>query len=329
MAKKNLKFNSGKEASKKANSRRSAKEVIGKVESLIIFKCNCRCVMCSTALQIERSVNNDDYHAIRPFKDIIKDIDRAVKMKAKGFAFSGGEPTLRPDLVDLIAYAKTKGIPHIEVQSNGRMYFYKEYCQKLIAAGLNNFVISLHSHKEKVHDKIMGVPGTFKQVIRGIENLNSLGQPVKINVVLIKFNYGHLEDFIKFLLKFDIKEIRFGMAMLEGSVLKNPKKIVAKMSQVAPHICRAIDLAKEKTDCFVYSMVPCLMPGYEQYINDMGQFDTILIGPEFETSLDEARKGKKVKSKACKKCKYNELCYGVWKAYAEVFGLDEIKPIKP
>lgn len=324
MEKKNSKFNPKKTALKSISSK---EERIGKVESLVIFKCNCRCVMCSTALQIERSIQSKDYHAVRPFKEVIKDIDRAVKMRAAGFAFSGGEPTLRRDLTKLIAYAKSKGISHLEVQSNGRMYFYKEYCQSLVNAGLNNFVISLHSHREKVHDKIVGAPGTFKQAVEGIKNLNGLGQPVKINVVLLKFNYAHLEDFVKFLLGFEIKEIRFGMAMLEGNALKNPKKIVARMSQVGPYLCRAIDLAKDKTDCFVYSMVPCLMPGHEQYINDMGQFDTILIGPEFETSLDEARKGKKVKKASCQKCKYNDRCYGVWKAYAEVFGLNEIKPI--
>jgi len=300
----------------------------GKIESLIIFRCNCRCLMCSTGLQINRSVGSTDYHAIRPAQEVKKDIDKAKKMNARGFAFSGGEPTLRKDLPMLAEYAKSKGLGHIEVQSNGRIYVYKEYCQKLIDSGVNNFVISFHSHIPKVHDMMMGVPGTFKQVVQGIKNLNELGQAVKINIVITKFNYKHLEEHVKFLLNFDVAEIRFTMAMIEGNVTIAPKKIIPRMSVVGPHICRAIDIAKNKTSCFVYNMVPCLLPGHEQYINDLGQLDTILIGPEFETSLDESRKGKKVKSEVCQECKYNDKCYGVWRNYVKIFGINEVKPVK-
>jgi len=304
----------------------------GKVESLIIFKCNCKCIMCSTGLQIQRSLGSTDYHAIRPYADVIKDIDKAKQMSARGFAFSGGEPNLRRDLPDLAAYAKKIGLSHIEVQSNGRMYVYKEYCKKLIDSGVNNFVVSFHSHLEDVADRIMGVPGTYKQTIQGIKNLNELGQKVKINIVLMKLNYAHLEDHVRFLLSnFDIEEFRFTMTMIEGNVINNTD-IIAKMSDVAPHICRAMDITNEiskgKIGCFVYNMVSCLMPEHESYINDLGQLDTLLVGPEFETSLDESRKGKKVKSPVCKQCKYNDICYGVWRSYAEAFGLDELKPVK-
>jgi len=321
-----------KSVKKTGPEKKASNGQIGKVESLIIFKCNCKCIMCSTGLQIQRSLGSTDYHAIRPYKEVIKDIDKAKKMGAQGFAFSGGEPNLRRDLPDLVAYAKKRGLLSIEVQSNGRMYAYKEYCKKLIDSGVNNFVISFHSHLEDVADKIMGVPGTYKQAFRGIKNLNELGQKVKINIVLMKLNYAHLEDHVKFLLKnFDIEEFRFTMTMIEGNVINNAD-IIARMSDVAPHICRAMDISNRITQgrvgCFVYNMLSCLLPQHESYINDLGQFDTLLVGPEFETSLDESRKGKKIKSPACKQCRYDNICYGVWRNYAEIFGLGELKPVK-
>lgn len=303
-----------------------------KVESLIIFKCNCNCLMCSTGLQIKRNIGSTDYHAVRPFEDVKKDIDKVKKMDAKGFAFSGGEPNLRRDLPELAAYAKKIGLTHIEVQSNGRIYSYKEYCQKLIDSGVNNFVVSFHSHKPEIADKIMGAPGTFKQAFQGIKNLNELGQKVKINIVILKLNYKQLEEHVKFLLKnFKIQEIRFTMVMLEGNAIDNAD-IVAPMSKVAPYLCRAIDavnkLATERVESFIYNMVPCLLPGHEIYINDLGPLGTLLIGPEFEAMLDESMKGKKVKSPVCQQCKYNGACHGVWRSYAELFGLKELKPVK-
>ncbi len=317
---------------KESEGKGSTNDQTGKVESLVIFRCNCKCIMCSTGLQIQRSIGSTDYHAIRPFADVVKDIDKAKKMNARGFAFSGGEPNLRRDLPELVSYAKKKGLSHIEVQSNGRMYFYKEYCKKLIDSGVNNFVISFHSHIEEVADRIMGMPGTYKQAIQGIKNLNELGQKVKINIVLLKLNYLHLEEHVRFLLNnFNIEELRFTQAMIEGNVNNNPE-IIARMSEVAPHICRAMDITKQisgnKVGCYVYNMVSCLMPGHESYINDLGQLDTLLVGPEFETSLDESRKSKKVKSPVCRKCKYDKICYGVWRSYANIFGLGELKPVQ-
>ncbi|OGF25555.1 hypothetical protein A2331_01680 [Candidatus Falkowbacteria bacterium RIFOXYB2_FULL_34_18] len=302
---------------------------LGKVECLIIFKCNCRCIMCSTGMQIDRSINSRDYCAVKPFEEVIKDIDRAKKMNARGVAFSGGEPNLRKDLILLIKYAKTIGLRHIEVQSNGRVYAYKKYCQRLVNGGVTHFVISLHSYIEEIHDKIMGAPGTFKQTTEGIRNLNSLGVKVNINIVLTKLNYSTLEEHVKFLMKnFDINEIRFTFVMLEGNTCDNPRAIVPHMSDVGPHICKGIDIAKDKASCFIYNMVPCLVPGCEKYINDMGQLDTLLIGPDFEASLDEERKGKKIKSKECEKCKYDKICYGIWKKYADLYGISELKSVK-
>jgi len=293
----------------------------GKVETLCTFKCNCRCIMCSVA----NSINGKE--DIKTFEDVKKDINIAVKAGAHTFAFSGGDPTVRKDLFELVKYAKRK-IPNIEIQSNGRMYYYKNYCQRLIEAGVNIFVISFHSHLPEVQDKIMAVKGSYDQTLRGLENLRELGQTVKINIVILKQNYKHLSELVRFLLKLDVKEFRFIFATLEGNVLKNPDEIVVKMKTVAPPLKRALEIGLKKVPCFVYNMVPCVLPGYENVINDVFQADTYLRGPDFECSIDENRRKMKVKSKRCKECKYDPYCYGIWRNYAKVFGFSELKPLK-
>jgi len=303
------------------NSKPLNKRKYGKVESLCIFKCNCRCIMCSVANSIK---NGED---TKSFEDVKKDIDIAVKAEAHTFAFSGGEPTLRKDLFQLVEYAKKK-IPNIEIQSNGRMYYYKDYCQKLIKAGVNIFVVSFYSPFEDTHDRIMGVKGSYAQTLQGLKNLKELKQTVKINIVILKLNYSHLPELVKFLLNLNVKEIRFIYATLEGNVLKNPGAIVSSMSTVVPYLKKALKIALKKIPCYIYNMVPCVLPGYEGAINDIFQSDTYLRGPNFECSIDDNRKKMKVKSKMCKKCKYNDYCYGVWKNYADFFDLKELKPVK-
>ena len=72
MVKRPKKITLGKKLGGKKNN---SNNQTGKVESLIIFRCNCRCLMCSTGLQIDRSRHDTDYHAIRPFEDVKKDIE--------------------------------------------------------------------------------------------------------------------------------------------------------------------------------------------------------------------------------------------------------------
>ncbi|MCD4694447.1 radical SAM protein [bacterium] len=295
-----------------------------KVESLVIFKCNCHCIMCSVGKQMNRSDN-----LVKGFEDVKKDIDRAFKIGAREFAFSGGEPTLRKDLFDLVKYANEKRFEKIEIQSNGRIYANKYFGEKMIEAGVNSFVISLHSPKQEVNDKIMGVSGAFKEQVRGIKNLNALGRAVKINVVITRFNYKDLVEHINFLLNnFEIDEIRLTFALLEGYAGEKPKKTVAPMSLIIPYLKKAIDLTKGKSvKIFVYNIPVCLLLGYEDYVNDLGSSNTCLIGSNFETYLDESKKKDKIKSNLCSGCIYNSKCQGVWKKYSKVFGLDELKPV--
>jgi len=306
---------------KKPNSKPLDEREYGKVESLCTFKCNCRCIMCSVANSIDEQKNE------KTFDEVKKDIDIAQRTGAHTFAFSGGEPTLRKDLLELVKYSKGK-IANIEIQSNGRMYYYKDYCRELIKAGVNIFVVSFYSPFEDIHDQIMGVRGAYTQTLQGLKNLKELGPTVKINTVILKLNYLHIPELVKFLLNLGAKEFRFIYVTLEGNTLRNPNAIVAKMSVVSPYLQQALKIGLKKVPCYVYNMVPCILPGQEKVINDIFQSDTYLRGPGFECSIDENRRKMKVKSKTCKECKYNNRCYGVWKNYADFFGLEELKPVK-
>ncbi len=300
-----------------------------KVESLSIFRCNCKCIFCSVGRQIDHHVKEGG--GIKTFEEVKQDIDLAVRVKARAFAFSGGEPTLRPDLLELVRYAKSAGLK-VEVQSNGRMYFYKPFCQKTIEAGVESFVVSFHSCDENTHDKLMGVKGTFKQAVQGIKNLKDLGQEVKINLVILKQNYRHLPETVKFLMGLKVNEFRLTYLSIDGSVLKNPKALTAPMKLVAPYLERAIDEINKSAHpqaVSIYNFILCLLkPPYRDYINDLSQLDTFLTGPGFKASLDEHRKTLRAKPPVCRKCQYYKICNGVWKSYAEYFGFKEIKPIQ-
>jgi hypothetical protein len=57
----------------------------------------------------------------------------------------------------------------------------------------------------------------------------------------------------------------------------------------------------------------------------MKVMNTILVGPKFEASLDEAKKSKKIKTVFCKGCQWDDRCDGIWCNYEKIFGDEDIK----
>jgi MoaA/NifB/PqqE/SkfB family radical SAM enzyme len=83
--------------------------------------------------------------------------------------FTGGEPTLREDLVDLIRYAESLG-QVTGLLTNGCCLRDQAYLDELLVAGLDHLQITLASHQAEVHDRIVGVAGSWEQASAGLRN---------------------------------------------------------------------------------------------------------------------------------------------------------------
>ena len=103
--------------------------------------------------------------------------------------FTGGEPTLRDDLPELLQYAQNKGIV-TGLITNGRRLKDKEYVAKLERSGLDFAQITLESHKPKVHDAMTGAVGSWKETVAGIKNVVNSQIYVSTNTTLSKHNAG-------------------------------------------------------------------------------------------------------------------------------------------
>ncbi len=303
------------------------KEVIKKVETLMWFRCNCKCIFCSAGDFLTLSKKDKNF-GVKSTKDIMKDIDYAASIKAETFSFSGGEPTIRKDLPLLVEYAKSKKIKKIQIQSNGRMFYYKKYCKLMIDSGANEFAISFHSHKEDIEDKLMGVKGSYKQALEGIKNLRKMNQEVKISIVITEFNYKDLPDLTKMLLNLGVSEMRYDFVNIDGYVKNNPKAIVPKMSKAIPYIKECLKMYDPKKVWMAVFNIPyCLLKDYPGHIVDMIQPATQLRSADFTISIKDNRRKGKIKLNKCKYCIYNKICFGIWEEYAKIYGTGEINPI--
>src|SRR5437870_363492 len=94
------------------------------------YTCNSNCVFCV--------IGDKLFTGDRPTGDVIEEMKLSRKT-CDDIVFTGAEVTLRPDFFHLLEAARRLGYRNIQVQTNGRLFAYPEFCQKAIKAGANEF----------------------------------------------------------------------------------------------------------------------------------------------------------------------------------------------
>ena len=114
-------------------------------------------------------------------------IDRLSDVGVFILTFTGGEPTLRDDLPELLLYAQTKGMV-TGLISNGRRLKDKEFVDTLEKSGLDFVQITLESHRAEVHDAMTSAVGSWSETVEGIQNAVHSQIYVSTNTTLSKHN---------------------------------------------------------------------------------------------------------------------------------------------
>jgi len=169
----------------------------------VTYRCNLKCGMCylwkgpsQYGLKgIGEELNNAEMKKV---------IDDFAAIGTAGIGFTGGEPMLRTDMLDLITYTKKKGmITHMSC--NGFLTANRDLSKKVIESGLDAIGFSLDGVSAETHDKVRGRDGSYDRVLKSIDNFvelrKELKKDIKIIVVCVVSNYNvdELVDLIKLL----------------------------------------------------------------------------------------------------------------------------------
>jgi len=287
------------------------------------FSCNNNCIFCAQA--------HKRHLGDLTTEEIKVQLKKGIEDGADEVVFTGGEPTIRPDIVKLVKYAKDIGFKWIQIQSNCRMCSYIDFVKKLIKAGANEFSPSIHGHTPELHDSLVRSKGAWKQTYQAIKNLKSLGQYVMTNTVVVKQNYKYLPQIAQMLVNLKVDQFQLAFVHATGNAAKYFDIVVPRVKDVAPYVHKALDIARKyKVRAMVEAFPFCLMKGYEEFVSEL----YIPIGEIRESDMFIAKyedwrlnEGKR-KSPKCKECKYDLICEGPWREYPEHFGFDEFIPVK-
>ncbi len=158
------------------------------------WQCNQKCTFCYAAGQSYAKVREMSTDEWKRAIDVLR--AAGVPM----LTFTGGEPTLREDLAELVDYAKWFVT---RLNTNG-VNLTPELAQKLKAASLDSVQITFYSADEGVHNELVGVE-RYRDTVRGIENAVRAGLDVSVNTPLCRKN----ADYIKTLQKIYDMGVRF------------------------------------------------------------------------------------------------------------------------
>ncbi len=124
-------------------------------------------------------------------------IDRCWEVGIPHITFTGGEATLRPDLVELIQYAEDVGLV-TGLQTNGRRLSDRAYLDQLLLAGLDHIQITLESHDAAIHDRMVGVEGAWQETVEGIRTVVDADIYMMTNTTMTTENVDGIEETIAF-----------------------------------------------------------------------------------------------------------------------------------
>jgi len=294
-----------------------------RVDIKVGFYCNNQCTFCVQG-------RKRDILPAKEVAEVERSLREAWEAGKREVVLTGGEPCMHPHFLELVKIAHRLGFEDIQIQTNGRMFAYLDYCIKTIEAGATQFSPALHGSTAEIHDFLTDAPKSFEQTVQGIKNLKKLGQYVLTNTVITSKNYQDLPNIARLLVELGVDQFQFAFVHILGTADKNKDWLVPRKSEIAPFVREGLEIGKIAGKKVTAEAIPyCQMLGVEDCVAEEIMPKTRIYDAGFMVpDYGEYRVNRgKIKGKDCLQCKYNKICEGPWREYVDLYGFDEFKPI--
>ena len=160
-----------------------------RMDLALTYRCNDDCAHCYNGRPRNYpEISTDQWKRI---------LDRLWELGIPHVVFTGGEPTLRPDLPELVAHAEQNG-QITGLNTNARRLSDARFVERLVQAGLDHVQITVESHDSAIHDQMVRTNGAWQQTIAGLQNVLDTPLYVMTNTTMLRENSPHLERTLEF-----------------------------------------------------------------------------------------------------------------------------------
>ena len=146
--------------------------------------------------------------------DCMRLVDSIAAFARPILVLSGGEPLVRPDILNIAAHAAGRGLP-VALATNGTLVD-DSMAGKIVEAGVRRVSISFDGATPEVHDSFRGLPGSFGQALSGFRALKKRGMSMQVNCTVARHNVHQLEDIVRLALDNGAEALHFFMLVPVG-----------------------------------------------------------------------------------------------------------------
>ncbi|MBM3705060.1 MAG: radical SAM protein [Actinobacteria bacterium] len=308
----------------------------------ITGRCNLSCIHCHTS---GGSKNTYELSTL----EVRKLIDGLQKIPCfRILVFTGGEPFVREDFLEILEYSKYRGFINI-IATNGTLIT-EGVAKAIKKAGVAGVAISLDSTVPDIHNRIRQNKNAYSLAMAGIEAVKKTGILLQINTTAMEYNFDNLADLVKLsdnlgsgiMLMYQLVPVGRGCAIKEASLdLGTNEKLLKYLAEVQKSVSVIVEtvagpqywpflMEKESKNNTKYIKFAekifhgCTAGRGLVYIKPDGDvwpcpFVELKAGNIRERSIDliwndseifiDLRNRQKLKGK-CGSCKYNVMCGG-------------------
>ena len=201
-----------------------------RMDLALTYSCNNNCFFCYTGgpRKVQELSTADWKNAL----------DKIWESGIPQVVFTGGEPTLRADLVELVDHARQFVTGLI---TNGRKL--AKLAPELHQVSLDYAQVSLESHLPELHDRMVGVTGAWQETCDGIRGAIASGLEVITNTTLTKDNIEFLPDLIKIGPALGLKIMACNTIICSGRGACSKQNSEVPLDQLKSTISRALEAA--------------------------------------------------------------------------------------
>jgi radical SAM protein with 4Fe4S-binding SPASM domain len=224
-------------------------------EIALTYRCNLACRFCYASCGCRKDEAAAEL-GTGEFERILGIIRHEAEVRS--VSFTGGEPTLRADLEELVAHAKSLGF-WVNLITNGTLLS-TERVAALKTAGLDSAQVSIEAGEAALHDRIVAHDGAFDRSLAGIRALLAAGIRVHTNTTISALNRDHLEGILDGVESLGLKTFSMNLLMPAGRSLGDLDGLIVTYREIGAIVRRVAEASTRRGLEFLwYSPTPvCL-----------------------------------------------------------------------
>jgi radical SAM protein with 4Fe4S-binding SPASM domain len=321
-------------------------------EVALTWRCNIQCQFCYASCKCIAESDEESGMEELSTKNIKKVLD-IIRHDAEvpSVSFTGGEPVIRDDLEELIAYAARSLKMRVNLITNGTLIT-KKTAKALKKAGLSSAQVSIESPDPEVHDQIVGVKNAFQASVNGFLALKEAKISVHPHATLCRLNQYTLPQMAPFAQSLGVDRFSLNMIIPAGRGIADDLAI--KYSEIEEMVLDIKSAAEAADVRFMwYSPTPiCLFNPVSHQLGNKGcsacegllsvdPYGRVLpcsswkepVGDLLQDGFQalwfgkrgQALRDKRAAHPGCRECEHFAVCHGACPLYFKVHGYGELE----